>query len=272
MANAKHFDKASGIFFFSGFMLSKFQYLPFPLASAIFRFTSLGSYLLAYGSWFLANLLHSGHQEREDKWYGFAKIKEQFLFSSLLGFIATILSVVAVVLPVLFPPAAWLFLLGNLIWAIGEYHKLNNPPADDADFSQTRQQAYFAYAATTTAISLVTAVAATLMLIFPPAAIPITIFSLLICVGLGALALEHWMDSSFGAHEPSQAPSSHNKMAKELSPTLSAENIHSQAPYQGKSPLTTSTTKEEKHKIERAPLSQLADDADLDGHGLSSAL
>lgn len=272
MANAKYFDKASGIFFFSGFMLSKLQYLPFPVVSAIFRFVSLSSYLMAYGSWFIANLLHPGHQEREDKWYGFAKIKEQFLFSSLIGFIATILSVVAITVPVLFPPAAWLFMLGNLIWTIGEYHKLNNPPADDADFSQTRQQSYFAYAATSTAISLITALAATLILIFPPAAIPITIFSLLICVGLGALAFEHWLDSSFGAHKPSQAPSSHQKMVNELAPSLSAENTHSPVPYHGKALLTTSTTKESKHKIEMLPLPQLSDDANLDGHRLSSAL
>ncbi len=269
MANAKYFDKASGIFFFSGFMLSKLQYLPFPVVSAIFRFISLSSYLLAYGSWFIANLLHPGHQEREDKWYGFAKIKEQFLFSSLIGFIATVLSVVAITVPVLFPPAAWLFMFGNLIWTIGEYHKLNNPPIDDADFSRTRQQSYFAYAATTTTISLITAAAATLMLIFPPAAIPITIFSLLICVGLGVLAFEHWLDSSFGAHKPSPAPSSHKKMGNELAPSLSAENTHSPAPYHGKAPLATSTAKESKRRIEMQPL---ADDADLDGHRLCSTL
>lgn len=272
MANAKNFDKASGIFFFSGFMLSKLQYLPFPLASAIFRIVSLGSYLLAYGSWFTANLLHPGHKEREDKWYGFAKIKEQFLFSSLIGFAATVLSVVAIALPIFFLPAAWLFLLGNLIWTIGEYHKLNNPPTDDADFSKTRQQSYFTYAATTTTISLITALAATLMLIFPPAAIPITIFSLLVCVGLGAFAFQHWLDSSFGDHEASQAPSSHNKMGQELAPSPSAKKTHEPAPYHGKNPLATSTAKESKHEIKLQPSPQLADDADLDGHSPCSAL
>lgn len=90
--------KTSGIFFL-GFLLSKLQYLPFPLVSAIFRFLSLGIYSLAYGSWSIACLLHPDHKEHHHKWYGFAQIKEQFLFSSFIGLIATGLSVAAVLYP-----------------------------------------------------------------------------------------------------------------------------------------------------------------------------
>lgn len=124
MTVAQKLDKASGIFFFAGFLLSKLQYIPFPLASAIFRFISLGIYSLAYLCWLTASLLHPDHPVNYRKWYGFAQIKEQFLLSSFVGLTATVLSVAAVFVPVLFPPAAWLFLIGNAIWAIGEYHKL----------------------------------------------------------------------------------------------------------------------------------------------------
>lgn len=202
MTVEKILSKSSGGLFFSGFMLSKLQYLPFPVVSAAFRFISLGLYLLGYISWFVASLLQPDHKHHHDKWYGFAKIKEQFLLSSCIGFIGAILSVVAVFIPILFPPAAFIFFLGNIIWTIGEFHKLKNPPGHDEHFSSTQQKSYVHYAVTTTAISLITAVAATLMVIFPAMTLTITIFSLLVCVGLGALAFEFWLDTNFGKHSP----------------------------------------------------------------------
>lgn len=223
MTVAQKLDKASGIFFFAGFLLSKLQYLPFPLVSAIFRFVSLGVYSLAYLSWLTASLLHPDHKEHFRKWYGFAQIKTQFFLSSFIGLTATIISVAAVFIPALFPPAAWLFLIGNAIWAIGEYHRLKNPPLGDDNFSSTRQKSYVSYAATTTAISLIAAIAATLIVCFPPMAIPITIFSLLICVGLGALAFEFWLNCNLGKHEPDQVPDSYNEMTEILGPSLSSE-------------------------------------------------
>lgn len=223
MTVAQKLDKASGIFFFSGFLLSKLQYIPFPLVSAIFRFVSLGVYLLAYLSWLTACLLHPDHEEHYRKWYGFAQIKEQFLLSSLVGLIATVISVAAVFIPALFPPAAWLFLLGNIIWTIGEYHKLKNPPAQDDNFSYSKQKTYLSYAATTCAITLVTAIAATLMFFFPPLAIPITIFSLVVCVGLGALAFEFWLNSAFGDHKPTPTPESYAQMSDTLGPSPALE-------------------------------------------------
>ena len=229
-------EKSSGFFFFAGFMLSKLQYLPFPIVSAVFRFLSLGLYFGGYSSWFAASLMQPGQKQPKDKWYAFAKLKEQFLFSSLVGFIATALSVAAVFVPVLFPPAAWLFFLGNVIWAIGELHKLKHPPAHKEDFSHTRQKAYLSYAITTTAISLVTALAATLMVVFPPATLTITIFSLLICVGLGALALECWLNSNFGKHEPLKKADSYTNITDELgaSPTPAPKNDLAPRPHQGK--------------------------------------
>ncbi|KTD73170.1 hypothetical protein [Legionella tucsonensis] len=230
MTIAKKLDKASGIFFFTGFLLSKLQYIPFPLASAIFRFVSLGIYSLAYLSWLTASLLHRDHPVNYRKWYGFAQVKEQFLLSSFVGFTATVLSVAAVFIPVLFPPAAWLFLIGNAIWAIGEYHKFKNPPTDDANYSSTRQKNYVSYAVTSTSISLVAAIAATLIFVFPPMAIPITIFSLIICAGLGALAFEFWLNCTFGNHKPDQIPESYTEIGDSLGLSVTQEPSNSPEP------------------------------------------
>lgn len=230
MTIAQKLDKASGVFFFTGFLLSKLQYIPFPLASAIFRFVSLGIYSLAYLSWLTASLLHPDHPVNYRKWYGFAQIKEQFLLSSFVGLTATIISVAAVFIPALFPPAAWLFLIGNAIWAIGEYHKFKNPPKEDANYSSARQKSYVSYAVTSTSISLVAAVAATLIFFFPPMAIPITIFSLIICAGLGALAFEFWLNCTFGNHKPDQTPESYTEMGDSLGPSISEEPSNSPEP------------------------------------------
>lgn len=251
MVNAQKLDKMSGFFFFSAFMLSKLQYLPFALVAGTFRFLSLGFYLTGYGLWFASNYLRPGHQQHHNEWYGFAKMKEQFILSSAIGFIATALSVAAVFFPVLFPPAAWLFVLGNVVWAIGEYHKLKNPPKDDDNFSTPRQKAYLAYTVTTTGISLIAAVSATLMILFPPAIVPITIFSLLLCTGLGFLSFEFWLNSSFGAHKPDSIPGSHLKgsipgshlkdsipgsylkMSAKVGASSSYDNSSSSEPHQG---------------------------------------
>ncbi|QMT60430.1 hypothetical protein [Legionella sp. PC997] len=261
MTVAQKLDKASGIFFFAGFLLSKLQYIPFPLAASIFRFLSLGVYGLAYLSWFTACHLHPDHPEHYRKWYGFAQIKEQFIFSSAIGFTATVISVAAIFVPALFPPAAWLFLLGNIIWAIGEYHKLKNPPPADENFSSTRQKAYVSYAVTSTAISLVAALAATFILLFPPLAIPITIFSLLICVGLGALAFEFWLNANLGQHEPDLRPDSYFEMTETLKPSPSLDHSNSPEPepscFNGlfsdppkQSQPSKSSVKDEEHKEE----------------------
>lgn len=231
MTVAKKLDKASGIFFFTGFLLSKLQYIPSPLVSALFRFISLGIYSLAYLTWFLASLLHPDQKEQHyRKWYGFAQIKEQFLFSSLIGFIATILSVAAVFVPPLLPIAALLFFIGNLMWAIGEYHKFKSPPPLDQNFSMARQKSYVSYAATSTAISLVAAIAATLIFFFPPLAIPITIFSVLVCIGLGALAFEFWLNSNFGKVAPTPVTESYQQINESLGPSPSPDSRYSPEP------------------------------------------
>jgi hypothetical protein len=230
MSKASYLGRTSSFFFFLGFMLSKLQYLPFSAFSATFRMISLGFYLGAYATWFLASFFQDGHFKKENRWYGFAKIKEQHLLASLLGFVATVLSLAAIFTPILFIPAAWIFLAGNVIWTISEYHKLKNPPHSNEDFSYMRQRAYVMYSMTTTTIGLVTAVAASLMLVFPLASVPITVFSLFICVGLGFYAFEKWLDSSLGDHEPIIKRGSFNVMTNELGPSCSNDKKNSPEP------------------------------------------
>lgn len=268
MTAAQRLEKASGIFFFSGFLLSKLQYIPYPLVASIFRFVSLGIYFLAYGCWSTACLLHPDHKEHRNKWYGFAQIKEQFLFSSFVGLVATGLSVGAVFLPVLFPPAAWLFLIGNVLWTIGEYHKLKNPPPNNADFSYTGQKNYLYYALTSSAMSLVTAIAATLIIAFPPLAVPITAFSLLLCVGLGALALDYWLKSGNSANQK-PVKESYNQMSDSLGPTNSPKASNSLEPTFTKS--IFSTPKDKVSEIELAPINSYEQNENQHGFQISTS-
>ncbi|ARB91083.1 hypothetical protein [Legionella longbeachae] len=259
MTVAQKLEKTSGIFFFLGFLLSKLQYLPFPLVSTIFKFLSLGIYSLAYGSWSIACLLHPDHKEHHQKWYGFAQIKEQFFFSSFLGLIATGLSIAAVFVPVLFPAAAWLFLVGNVLWTIGEYHKLKNPPQDNEDFSYTQQKNYLYYAITSCVISLVSAVSATLVVAFPPFLIPITIFSLLLYTGLGSLAFEYWLHSK-SSDNPLSIKGSYYQMNDSLGPPISPKK--SNAPGPG---LTNSIFKRPEDEISEIELTTI-NTPDIDGN------
>ncbi|MFT4058608.1 MAG: hypothetical protein QM652_03570 [Legionella sp.] len=226
MISENYFDRASGVFFAAGFTLSKLKYLPFAALSATFGFIPNGLYLAGYTFWFLSNYFKPGHEKLKDHWYGFAKIKEQFLLSSFLGFIATALSIAAVFEPLIFIPAICFFVIGNAFWTIGEYHKLNNPPFNDENFSYARQKSYYLYSLGMTGISLVTAMTAIFTIAFPPATLSITVFSLLCCGGIGLYACEKWLNATFGDHKPSSGPSSHGIMSKKLGVYIANEPTH----------------------------------------------
>lgn len=223
--------KTSGILFFLAFMLSTLQYIPNFYIAGIFRMIPLLAYLVAYGVWFASNLLLKGHEKKPHAWYGFAQIQKQYLFSSIAGMAATILSIVGLFVPICFPIATAVFFLANALLAIGEYHKLNNPP-NEKDFSYTKQKSLVYLTGITALISLVTCVSATLIFIFPTIAIPLTIFSLLISIGLGLWALEYRLDSIFGKHQLGKEPREHpfesyiimNKQLKQYNPFLTCYN------------------------------------------------
>ena len=214
MSHARRLDKASTYFFSTALVLSKLQYIPNAMATFVLKLSSLSLYLIGYALWFSASLLRGDHKRHNPNWYGFAQHKIQASFASITGFIATGLSIAAAFVPVLFPPAAWLYVVSNIIWTIAEYHKLNNPPKDTEHFSYSRQRAYLSYTITITTMSVVTAVAATLILVFPPIAIPATIISVIISIGLGILAFEYWMDSTHGDHKETLVSGSYYEMTE----------------------------------------------------------
>ncbi|MBN9230239.1 MAG: hypothetical protein BGO90_08990 [Legionella sp. 40-6] len=197
MQQAKILDRTSGFFFFLGFIISKLQYIPLVNIATIFRFLGLGVLLTGYGFSFTAHLHLGDHEPLRAKWYGFAKMKIQFILSSVIGFAATCVNVGAIFLPALFPPAAWLLMVGNLFWSIGEYHKFKNPSPQQDDFCPHYQEHYFLYSTLTTTISFVTALAATLIFLLPIYTIPIMVSSVLVCCGLGIFAAENWIIANF---------------------------------------------------------------------------
>ena len=240
MSHSQHLNKASGLFFFLSFMLSKLQYIPIPIVANVFRLCSFLFSLTAYSTWFSSNLLNPDHKPLHNEWYGFARIKELLISSSIVGFAAAVLSFSSLFVPILFPIAAWLFVVDNIIWSIGEVHKLKSPPTDNPNFSYTQQDSYLSYAIATTGISIVTAMTATLIFIFPLMTLSITLFSILICIGIGVIAMESWLDANFGTHNPIST-NSYVQIEKgmELEVTSEKSPTPYPAPYHGKSPLSS---------------------------------
>lgn len=224
MNKAQKFNTASGFFFFFGFIVSKLQYLPFSPVSALLPFISLALYLGGYTAWFSANLLESGSKKFSPKeWQYFIQTKIHFMIASLIGIIATGLSLAAVFVPVIFPPAAWIFFLGNLFWIAGEYYKLKNPH-QEKNFCLKQQEAKFNYAITTATMALITALAATLIFLFPPLIVPITVFSVLLSIGLGILAFEFFLKASFPPNKSEETPKSSRKIERPLEIELTPQN------------------------------------------------
>lgn len=205
MTKSQKFDKASGVFFFIAFMVSTLQYVPFLFVAGGLRLISLLISLGAYGLKLASNLYSESYDKQKHTWYGFDKINKQFTYSSLANILATIVSIVAIFYPICFPPAAWLFFIGNVLSSIAEYHTLKSPPKDDK-FCYTSQDSTVSYQIVISIISLITAITATLIFVFPPFAIPISIVGILLSAGFGALALEFRLDSIFGEHIPSRYP------------------------------------------------------------------
>lgn len=219
MSHATRLDKASSYFFLLGFFLSKIQYIPLTIISSTLKFSSLIMYFLGYLLWIIGSHIYPDHNRLKNQWYGFAQFKEQYQCAAIIGLIATVLSIIAIFVPILILPAAWLFLSSNVIWTIGEYHKLNNPPEYELNYSHGHQSVYLSYAMTMSTITLLTAVTTTLMIIFPLIALPVFMGGALLGIGLGALGLEYWLEFSFGNHPLTPIKESYRHMNYSLGPS-----------------------------------------------------
>ena len=228
MSTTFSLNKITTLFFGAGFVFLKVQQLPIPVFSLVVKIIAFVLYLIAYSLWLIRMLIDPDEKAEQDQWYNFAQFKEQFGLSALLGILGCALSIVGVFFPIFLLPAAWLFLIGNSIWTIGEYHKFNIPPAHDPLYSHSHQKAYLSYAVYITSMTLITTIVTTVTFIFPVTSIPLLICSSLICLGLGLLAWERWIEANYGEHPPNQELSeSYEQMDYLLNPNLAKSHEQS---------------------------------------------
>ncbi len=249
-------DKVSGFFFLLGFIVSKVQYLPNIIFVSLINIFSLSCYFLAYGAWFISSHFNPSQKNNDKEWYEFAQFKEQFLYAAAIGLVASFISISAIYLPTLLVPASWLFLLSNILWTIGEYNKLKNPAETDENYSHTYQNANLNYAMTMTVAGLTTAIATTLIFIFPPITVPVIIASAIINTGLGMLAAEYWCDYTFGEHKKTPVQHSYTHLNESLSPTNEPEKTNFPQPYQGVNPLKNNSVQKKINDEETDLLNQ----------------
>lgn len=212
MSHAKHLDNASSIFFLLGFAAYQFRFIPNLLITALSDILSLFFYFIAYGLWLAASHLYPDHPGLAKQWYGFAPFKTQHRISALVGTIAILCCIATLFIPIAALPACWLFLISNGIWLISEYHKKQNPIPFEKDYSTVRQEVYIRYTLAITVSSLVTAVATTLIIVFPPAAIAILIVASILELSLGALSFQYWLDYTFTDYKPDPPEESYKRM------------------------------------------------------------
>lgn len=213
---AKIFDSISGYLFLMGSITAKLKIIPSFMASAIFNLVSLFAYLIGYVAWYVASSLYPDHPRHQDSWYGFAQFKAQYQMAALLGTIATITTIMCIIIPSLTIPTAWLYTLSNLIWSISEYHKQKNPP-DDPEYSNTKQALYVRYTVTITLFSALTSMSTTLAILFPPAGFAVITTAALIGVGLTIASFYYWGNYTFGNHSPDTVNHSYDKLSEQLS-------------------------------------------------------
>lgn len=173
-----------------------------PVLSVILRIPVGILWLIGFSTWYLGSLIEGKpHPHKTQGWYTFAEFKVQNEIAALVGTIAAIIFLVA---PELIVPIAWLFLISNVFWSIAAHHESQVPHTDD-DYSTDKQivYSYLTYAATS--LSLVTAIGATLSVLFPfmmPVLVP-----LLTCVGIGLTCVSIGLGLKwyFGTYETDKA-------------------------------------------------------------------
>jgi len=214
-------NKASAGLFLVGALFSRLKSVPIYVLGTVLNLTSLLAYFVGYLIWYSASLFYPNVPRKDDRWFGFADTKYQYQMAALLGTVSTLIFLIA---PAFFLLAAWLFTLSNVIWSIGEYHKKQNPDRNDKFYSTKKQGLYLRYAAIIAASSLLSAVSATAISLFPAATIIILASSLIIGVGLAIPACYYWLKSVFGYFRPDSVKHSYHKLSNQLSFSLTSKD------------------------------------------------
>jgi hypothetical protein len=213
---AAAFDRWSGYLFLIGYVTAKLRYLPFGLMAGIFNLVSILTYLAGYLSWYVAALLYTGHTRRHERWFGFAELNFQYEITALLGTIASIMAIICIAAPVLIVPTAWIFAISNLLWAISEHHKNDNPMPDDITFSSKRHTHYLRYATLSAISSTIMAVGLTLGLLIPPVAVSLVAATTITAAIITVVSLYYWGRHAFGSYKPDRVSHSYEKLADGL--------------------------------------------------------
>ncbi|HAU1181542.1 TPA: hypothetical protein JBI17_02090 [Legionella pneumophila] len=238
VSNDTKLNNASNYFFISGFVISKIKYLPIAVVSSALNLISLLFYLVGYSLWFIASHFYPSQDKKMQEWYEFAQFKEQFLYAAALGLVATSISMMAIFSPIMLVLSGWLFFGSNIVWTIGEYNKLNNPPSHEENFSKDSQNAYVSYALSISLIGFITAVSTTIAFFIPVMTIPLLIVTTIVCIGVGALAFEYWIESKFGDAQPDiTIDESYKQMSNDFGKKITLEPNPTPEPYHGTRPL-----------------------------------
>ena len=203
-------DKISRGLFFVAFLSSKLKSIPVGLIALIFNFISLALYILGYSVWYLSSWLTgkapSFYTNGDASDYGYFKNHiHQYKLSSILGIVASVLSIASFWVPGLALAAAAVFLFSNVYWCLGERNKLKQYKINE-DERLTSQQHYYDYALLTTAVSFLAVAAITSSLFFPSMAVWIIVASTYLSVVISCYALTKWIDSYETAPDTTQTP------------------------------------------------------------------
>ncbi len=209
----------SGYFFGVNILLSNLMRIP--VLGPILRIPVGILWLIGFGTWYLGSRFEGKpHPHQTEGWYTFAEFKVQNEISALFGTIAAILLLIA---PALVVPIAWLFLISNVFWAIAAHHESDVLHTDDADYSTDKQIVYSYLTFAVTALSLITALGATITLFLPVAAPAILPILTVIGVGLACLSIGIGIKWCFGPYEADKSKRERrqtNTDAPEIAPDL----------------------------------------------------
>jgi hypothetical protein len=211
--HAETLSKLSGFLFLVGLFASRLSSIPVSIVTMILNLVSTIAYLVGYISWYMASLFYPDHPRKREHWFGFAQFKQQYQISALIGAIATVLCIVT---PFLMLPIAWLYTISNLIWAISECHRKENPFPDDPSFSSDRQTLYVRYAVLVAAGSIIASISLTIVFLFPPSAFIVLSTSSFIAAILTVFTMYYWIKSIFGRYTPDHIKESYAKLFDQL--------------------------------------------------------
>lgn len=215
--NYEQLENASGLLFSIGAIFSKLQFLPINIIRIGSNVSALLAYWVGYVLWIAACQQYPSQERKNHHWYTFAEFKSQFTASAIVGSIAVTFSLLSIINPTAFVLSAWLMVVSNFLWVVGERNKMANPPEYRQLPSLKHQETNFNYATIVLSISTITACSVTAVIVFPLSATYIVSLTAILTTGLTLWSFEHILENWF--------PMPENKPAEELKPIPEVNTI-----------------------------------------------